>query len=133
MSTISKIYGLTPMYETAGSAAVKKEPATCPPNCPECSQVSFKGDEFYSQPEKTRKKKINNALLTTAGLVAVSAASIIGLGKLHNTEKIAKLSDGWFKNCAESVTRGCDNICQFVKGKAEGVWNWIKNIGNKGN
>lgn len=133
MSTISRISSFAPKFETAGSAAVKKEPQTCPPNCPECSQVSFKGDEFYMQPEKTRKKKNGKALLATAGLIAVSAASVIGLGKLHNSPKIANLKDGWVKNCLESVTRNCDNACKFVKEKAVAAWDWVKNIGKKGN
>ena len=58
---------------------------------------------------------------------------MIGLGKLHNSQWVANLKDGWFKSGMESVTRGCDNACRFIKDGAVKLWDKIKNIGKKGN
>ena len=128
MSTISQ---LSSLYETAGSVA-KSNPArlrnctpNCPPDCPDCGQVNFKGDEFYLMHEKTRKKKRNAILLTTAGVLAVGIGSVIGLGKLHNSQWLAGRKDGWFKVCMEKVTKGCDKACNFVKDNAIEGWEWI--------
>lgn len=129
MSTISNF---TPLCETAGSAAKRTSVGlrnctpNCPPNCPECGQVNFKGDELYLSYNKERKKKRNTALLTSVCVLALGAASMIGLGKMHNSKWVANLKDGWFKNGMESATRGCDNACKFVKNKAVGAWNWVK-------
>ena len=133
MSTISRI---TPLCETAGSAAARTNSKAnecgpnCPPNCPDCGQVNFKQNgDVYESYDKTRKKKRNTALLISAGILAVGAGAMIGLGRLHNSEWIAGLSDGWFKTGMESVSRGCNNACTFIKNKAVGAWDWIKNIG----
>ncbi len=131
MSTISRI---APLNETAGSAAktnlagLKDCTPNCPPNCPDCGQVSFKklDNDVYESYADTRKKKRNNALLTGVGVLALGAAAMVGLGKLHNSSAIAKLKDGFFKNTLETVTRSCDNACKFVKNKAVGAWNWVK-------
>ena len=135
MTTISRI---SPIYETAGSVA-KTDLAgaqvctpNCPPDCPDCGQVNFKGDEFYSSVEKTRKKKRNIALLSTAGVLVVGAASMIGLGKLHNSPKIANLNDGWIKSVLEWSSQKSYNGCNFVKTQATSLWGKVKNIGKSG-
>ena len=140
MSTIS---GISIMPETAGSAAktrlagLRDCTPNCPPDCPDCGQqVSFKKQpkgDVYDSYAQTRKKKRNIALLTGAGVLALGAASMIGLGKLHNSQWVANLKDGWFKSGMESVTRGCDNACKFIKDGAVKLWDKVKNIGKKGN
>lgn len=140
---MSTILAIPPMSETVGSAA-KRTQATlrdctpnCPPDCPDCGQqVSFKKQpkgDVYESYAQTRKKKRNIALLTGTGVLALGAAAMVGLGKLHNAKCIANLSDGWIKNSLETVTRGCDNACKFIKNKSIELWNKIKNFGKKDN
>lgn len=128
MSTISKF---TPMYETSGSVAkrtgLKDCTPNCPPNCPDCGQINFrqKGD-VYDSYEARRKKKINTALLVAGSVILASAGAVFGLGKLHNSPKIANLKDGWLKTGLENVTRGCDKACNWTKNTAIKAWEWVK-------
>ena len=127
MSTISSI---SPMYETAGSAAKtnlaskRNSTTNCPPENPNCGQVQFRGDEF----EKARKQKRNSALLTTVGVLGLGAAAMFGLGRLHNSSWVANLKNGWFKNGMETVTRVCNNGSNYVTTKSTQAWNWVKNV-----
>lgn len=137
MSTISNF---TPLCETAGSAAKRTSAGlrnctpNCPPDCPDCSQVNFRqlDRDVYESYADTRKKKRNKALLTGLGILVAGAGAMFGLGKLHNSKWIAGLKDNWFKSGMEGITRGCDNACTFIANKAVSVWNWVKNIGKKG-
>ena len=131
---MSTLLAINPMNETAGSVAkrnsveLKDCTPNCPPDCPDCGQVNFKklDKDVYESYADTRKKKRNAALLTGLGILIAGAGAVFGLGKLHNAKCIAGLKDGWFKNSLESVTRGCNNVCNFVAEKSITIWNWIK-------
>ena len=109
--------------ETAGSIAAKEKPT----QCPECgSKLSFKGSY------KEDKKGVSTTGIL-AGLVGLTAATIIGLGYAHKKGAFKNLSEGWVKTAGEKIepmAAKCHEWCGAAKKTGLEWWNKIKNIGS---
>ena len=109
--------------ETAGSIATKEKPT----QCPECgSKLSFKGSY------KENKKGVSTTGIL-AGLVGLTAATIICLGYAHKKGAFKNLSEGWVKTAGEKIepmAAKCHEWCGAAKKTGLEWWNKIKNIGS---
>ena len=105
--------------ESTGSIAHRNNPSQCP-TCG--SKISFRG---YDEPEK--KGVSTGGIL--GGLVAVTAATIIGLGYAHKAGGFNKLGDGWMKKTIgklEPAGKKCHEWCATIKNKSSECWTKIK-------
>lgn len=107
--------------ETTGSIANRKNK---PVECPTCGQVNFKGQEYS-------EKKGTSTTGILAGVVALAALTVIGLGYAGKTKALDKLSDGWVKNTLTKLKPAiekCHEWCAFTKNKGIEYWGKIKNF-----
>ena len=114
--------------ESTGSIAHRNQPT----QCPTCGNgVNFKGhNQVYEEKNKTSKVGL------IAGLVTLTAATIIGLGYAKKTDCINKLKDGKMKDFLkklEPATEKCYDWCKATKTKGIELWDKIKNIGSSKN
>jgi hypothetical protein len=90
---------------------------------------SFKGDYFESS--ETSKKDNHTGLKVAGGLVAATAAAIIGLGYLHKSGKLSKVTNEKLKTCIETLkiedaAKKCHELCGSVKTKVTEFVNSLK-------
>lgn len=109
--------------ESTGSIAHRNQPA----QCPTCGNgVNFRGHSYaYEEKKKTSTVGI------IAGLAALTAATIIGLGYTHKTGALNKLKDGKMKDLLkklEPATEKCYGWCKTTKTKSIELWDKIKNM-----
>ena len=110
--------------ETTGSIAHTDTPSECP-NCG--NPISFKGS--YSD-----DKKGISTVGIIGSLVAVSAATIIGLGYAHKKGAFKNLSDGWMKKIGEKIEPAaakCNEWCGIAKKTGIEYWEKLKGICGK--
>ena len=110
--------------ETTGSIAHTNEPSECP-SCG--APVNFKGS--YKE-----DKKSVSAVGIIGGLVAITAATIIGLGYAHKKGAFKNLSDGWIKKAGEKVepvAAKCHEWCGVVKKTGLEWWGKLKGSASK--
>jgi len=94
--------------ETTGSVAHTDKSKECP-SCG--APVNFKGS--YNE-----DKKGVSTVGVLGGLVALTAATIIGLGYAHKKGTFKNLSDGWIKKVGEKIqpaAEKCHSWCTTVK------------------
>ena len=105
--------------ETTGSIGHKDKPT----ECPECGTVvNFKG-------HSNGDKKGASAAGVIGGLVALTAATIIGLGFAHKKGAFQNLGEGWKKTVLgwlEKPASMCHDWCSFAKTKVTGWWENFK-------
>lgn len=112
--------------ETTGSIAKRNQPV----ECPTCGRVNFKGSEYGEEKKKGAKKAG-----VIGGLVALTAASIIGLGYAHKTKCFEKLGEGWKKTAfgwLEPAGKKCHEWCALGKRKTRLGWQTVKGWFGKG-
>lgn len=91
--------------------------------------VNFKASNYYyyDKPQK-KKSKVIPTILCTIGLVG---ASIVGLGYVHKTKAIDKISNEKireFLSKGEGVTKQCHQWLTSTKETSVNIWEKFKNI-----
>jgi len=112
--------------ETTGSVAHRNNPNPNP--CPTCGKpINFKGSDTFVREEKSGVSTAG----VIGGLVALTAATIIGLGYAHKTNAFSKLKEGWMKDTIgklEPASKKCHEWCTTAKTKSTECWNKIKDF-----
>lgn len=110
--------------ESTGSIGHKDKPT----ECPDCgATLSFKG-------RKDADKKGVSTVGVLAGLVTLTAATIIALGYAHKTGSFAKLGDNWFGKAVKNLEpagQKCHEWCAVVKKTGLGWWEMLKGTSKK--
>ena len=80
---------------------------------------------------ETSKKDNHTGLKVAGGLVAATAAAIIGLGYLHKSGKLSKVTNEKLKTCIETLkiedaAKKCHELCGSVKTKVTELVNSFK-------
>ena len=113
--------------ESAGTIGHKEKPKPCPT----CGSVGFRGN--YATYEEKQKPKIARNIVFT---LLVAAGAIGGLGYLHKTEALSKITNKTAKEWLEKLkvntaTEKCYGWCSTAKTKGVEYLDKIKNLFKK--